>query len=67
MIERLRSLLVHLPIVKMLIRHNEERCVAACEKEELLQRQHDIARRVHVLEWWTFPHRTPEHKAHDQH
>ncbi len=55
----LNALLLRLPIVKMMLRHNEERCEAQCQKNELLQRQHDLARRVHILEWMTFPHTDP--------
>ena len=67
MIEKLRAFIVHLPIVKMMLSHKEERCVAECQKEELRQRQHDIARRVHVLEWMTYPHRHREQDRHEQH
>lgn len=53
-----------LPIVRMLIRHNQERCQAECEKETLLQQQHDLARRVHVIEWMTYPHHRGTHEDH---
>lgn len=61
---RLREVLMAFPIVKMLRHHQAERCEAACEKQELLRRQHDIARRVHVIEWLSYPHTRPK-QTHD--
>ena len=57
----------HLPIVKMMMRHKEERCEAQCQKEELLRQQHDLARRVHVMEWLTYTHRDRAQDGHEQH
>jgi hypothetical protein len=55
-IDKLRMFLMRLPIVKILRRHHDEKCEAACLRDELLRQQHDISRRVHVIEWQTFPH-----------
>jgi hypothetical protein len=41
--------------VKILRHHHVAQCEAECEKLELLRQQHDLSRRVHVLEWMTFP------------
>jgi hypothetical protein len=62
----IKHLLMNLPIVKLLRHHREERCEAECERQAILERQHDVARRVHVLEWMTFPHTTkkPHHDDH---
>jgi hypothetical protein len=54
-IEKLTSLMMNLPIVKILRHHHVAQCEAECEKLELLRQQHDLSRRVHVLEWMTFP------------
>ena len=56
MINKLKGLIVQLPVIKMILNHREERCRAEDEKRELLERQHDIARRVHVVEWMSYPH-----------
>jgi hypothetical protein len=60
-------MIVHLPIVKLMLRHREERCESECVKEELRRHQHDLARRVHVLEWMTYTHRGGEQDGHEQH
>ena len=64
MIDKLTALLMKLPIVKLLRHHHEAQCEAECEKRALLEQQHDVARRVHVLEWMTYPH--TEKKPHDR-
>lgn len=59
---------MQLPIVRVLRRHRDERCVAEMERQELLERQHEIARRVHVIEWQTFPHtHTKRERTDDDH
>ncbi len=57
MIENVRALIQRLPIVQMLLQHRDERCEAECEKQALKEQQHDLARRLHVIEWLTYPHR----------
>lgn len=56
---------MRLPIVRLIASHKEERSTVECEKAQLLKQQHDIARRVHILEWWTFPHRDHPQGRHD--
>ena len=55
MIEKLTAILMKLPIVRLLRHHHVTQCEAECDKLELLRQQHDLARRVHVLEWMTYP------------
>ena len=56
MITKLRKMFISLPIVRILRRHHDERCEAECLRQHLKEEQHEVARRVHVIEWQTFPH-----------
>jgi hypothetical protein len=66
-IDKLRTFVMRLPIVKILRRHHDDKCEAACLREELLRQQHDISRRVHVIEWQTFPHTHAKGTDRDDH
>lgn len=65
MIDKLRELLMNLPIVRILRGHRHEQLEAQCLKQELREAQHDIARRVHVIEWQTFPHTNRQDETRD--
>jgi hypothetical protein len=65
-IDKLRMFLMRLPIVKILRRHRDEKCEAECLRHALKEEAHDIARRVHVIEWQTFPH-TQKDRDRDDH
>jgi hypothetical protein len=55
-IYKLRDMLMNLPIVRILRGHRHEQCETECLKHTLKAEAHELARRVHVIEWQTFPH-----------
>lgn len=53
---KLMHIFASLPIVRLISEHNAERQRSDSVAAESMAQQHDIARRVHVLEWMTYPH-----------
>lgn len=57
--KKVMQLFTALPIVRLLTEHRADRVRSDAIAAESMAQQHDIARRVHVLEWMTFPHTRP--------
>ena len=55
MMKLVKRMMLSLPIVRVLREHKEDRSRSDAAAEEALQQQHEIARRVHVLEWMAYP------------